>query len=95
MQVSNTQSPNLTQKVHQQNGLTPASNAWVNAIAEALNTNDVSEKKFFKLPSIVLDISQNAMQSKYWTDENINFPIINSDVQSYKKDLTLVLKNGY
>ena len=95
MKVSNIQSPNLMQDVQQQRGLTPASNAWVNAIAESLNINNVSQKKFFDEPSIVLDISQNAIKSKYWNDDNINFPVINKNIQSYSEDLTLVSKQGY
>ena len=45
--------------------------------------------------SIYLDISQQAGNSKYWNDSSINFPIINKNVQSYTKDLTLVLKDLY
>lgn len=45
--------------------------------------------------AISLSISDNAKQSKYWNNENINFPIINSDVQSYTKNLMLEQKRGY
>ena len=45
--------------------------------------------------AISVSISDNAKQSNYWNNENINFPIINIDVQNYTKNLTLEHKIGY
>ncbi|MEA3512686.1 MAG: hypothetical protein U9R37_03700 [Campylobacterota bacterium] len=95
MKVSNTQLINSIQQSQQKVGLPPSSQSWVEAITESLNTEKVSTSNRYTEPSIVVDISQKAIDSKYWNDENISFPISNKDVQSYTRDLTLVSKNQY
>ena len=76
----------------QQNiGLTPSSTAWIDAIAQSLNIDDISSTKSIK-PSINLDLSKEALNSISWNNKDIDFLIINKNVQSYTKDLKLIFK---
>ena len=81
--------------VTKQQGLTPASNTWLNAITNALSIDKTSRPSKYSDEPVFVDISQNARNSKYWNDESISFPTINTDIQGYKRDLTLEIKSQY
>jgi len=94
MKVSNLQLSKTVQP-QQKIGLTPSSQSWVDAISKSLNIEQVPKSNRYNEPSVVLDISQKAMNSKYWNQDNSSLSIINKEIQSYTRDLTLVSKNLY
>ena len=100
MRISNITQPVVNRSVNTQNNiqqpkLTPSTNAWIDAISSSLKNSSIQEVSRISQPAYEVNISQEAKNSKYWNDESITFPLANTNVQSYTKDLQLVYKSNY